>query len=318
MNIEKRPLPRSNYSAGWTRTPWAVVLHYTAGYTEPQCWKILKNRGISVHNCIERNGNVFEYVSEKNRTWHAGYGSWAGVNNMNHHSLGIEIVNFGWGEGEFDGTSPHSVYRWDKNNPNDPEVLPNTDGLEWYRDESYTDSSGRRRTVRVITKQAMTDYEDHREAFDGKLWAIYPNAQIESTAELVAKWLKTYNIIPENVVGHEHVSPHRKSDPGPSFPWLDFEARLEEKLSFNAPHLLRNDFNQRGRIKAVQSHCSRMGLPVGDIDGYWGPKTKAAVEKAFELYSCTYSLESMEIDPSNCYEIANALRRVPGFDPGRI
>lgn len=318
MNIQKKPLPSSNYSRGWTRTPWVIVLHYTAGYTNKQCWEVLKNRGISVHNCIERDGRIFEYVSDKNRAWHAGYGSWGGRNNMNHHSLGIEMVNFGWGEGEFEGKSPHSVFRWDKRYPDDPEVLPDASGSEWYRDESYKNSSGKTRTVRCITKQAMASYHDHRTEMNDKLWTIYPKEQIKSTAWLVSQWMKRYNIIPENVVGHEHVSPHRKLDPGPSFPWIDFEKEIRSIVSCEAPHLLRNDFNPTGRIKAVQSHCSRMGIAVGDIDGMWGPKTQAATEKAFELYADTYNLGRPDIGPDNCYAIANALRRVPGFDPGRI
>lgn len=308
--IEEKLLTKG-YSKGWTRTPWAIVLHYTGNYTEPQCYNILKKRELSVHFCIERDGKTVRYLKNGDRGWHAGYGRWCGSSNMNHHAFGIEIVNFGWGDGEYDGTSPHYVYR----NKADPEVLPSD--KEFYRDETYKTSKGKKVTTRVITKQAMSKFPDHRDEWKDKLWTEYPEPQVEAVALQVWDWMKEYKILPENVIGHEHVTPHRKTDTGPSFPWDKLEEIIRAKAAKEMPELLDVNYNRKLRVKAVQSHCARMGLPVGDIDGWWGSKTEAAIKKAVVLYGKTYDFSDLLVDEDNLTDIAAALRKVPGFDPGR-
>jgi N-acetyl-anhydromuramyl-L-alanine amidase AmpD len=307
MNIISKPLTKG-YSKGWTRTPWCIVLHYTAGYTSNQCYDVLSKRGLSVHFTIERDGKLYRYLDDGDRGWHAGYGQWGGRSNMNHHSFGVEIVNFGWADGEFTGSSPYGVYR--HKSTSDPEIFPSN--REFYRDEKYKNSK-----VRVVTKQECAQFLDHRGAWDGKYWATYPDAQIEAVSWQVWQWMKEYKILPENVVGHEHVTPHRKSDPGPAFPWKKIEERIARYAKCEMPELYNIEFNNKGRVKAVQSHCSRMGIPVGDIDGWWGRKTEAGVKLALAKYGETYGFSALEIDPQNITEIANALRRIPGFDPGR-
>ena len=82
MTVHKKLL-KEGYSKGWTRTPWAIVLHYTGGFTEPQTYDILEKRGISVHFCAERDGKLVRYLEDSNRGWHAGESSWAGKSGMN-------------------------------------------------------------------------------------------------------------------------------------------------------------------------------------------------------------------------------------------
>lgn len=307
MNIIKKPLTKG-YSKGWTRTPWAIVHHYTAGYTADQCYDVLSKRGLSVHFTIERDGTLYRYLDDGNRGWHAGYGQWGGRSNMNHHAFGIEVVNFGWADGEFTGSSPHGVYRW--KSTSDPEIFPSD--REFYRDERYKNTK-----VRVVTKQECARFVDHRGNWDGKYWAIYPSAQVEATAWQTFQWMKEYKILPENVIGHEHVTPHRKSDPGPAWPWRKIDEYIIGKARCEAPELLDPNFNRRGRVRALQSHCNRMGLPVGDIDGWWGPKTEAALKLAVDRYGPIYKFSDLEIDPDNTVAISSALKLVPGFDPGR-
>ena len=76
MNVKKRHLPEGTYTKGWSITPWIIVIHFTAGYTEKQCWEVLKKRKLSVHNGIGRNGDVAEYVTTDNRAWQACYVKW--------------------------------------------------------------------------------------------------------------------------------------------------------------------------------------------------------------------------------------------------
>jgi len=55
---------------------------------------------------------------------------------------------------------------------------------------------------------------------NGKLWHAYDWVQVEACAALVASIKHRHKI--SDVVGHEHVSPGRKIDPGPAFPWKEF------------------------------------------------------------------------------------------------
>jgi AmpD protein len=46
---------------------------------------------VSAHFVIRRNGEVLQFVSVLDRAWHAGRSSWKGLDNCNHHSVGIEL-----------------------------------------------------------------------------------------------------------------------------------------------------------------------------------------------------------------------------------
>lgn len=66
----------------------------------------------------------------------------------------------------------------------------------------------------------------HKHHAQAKPWETYPEAQILKCMELAAVLVKRYNL--DDVVGHEDVSPYRKSDPGPAFPMQ----RLREHCGF--------------------------------------------------------------------------------------
>lgn len=77
-----------------------VVLHYTV---IPTCEESLIRLSettnvagkVSAHYLVDRNGDILRLVDETNRAWHAGIGSWAGLDDINSRSIGIEIVNVG-------------------------------------------------------------------------------------------------------------------------------------------------------------------------------------------------------------------------------
>ena len=315
--ILEKPIPQhyeksngsegSRWYSGWTRTPWVIVLHYSAGYDAQGCMDALVDRGLSVHCTIERDGQIWRHVGDENRCIHAGYGRWGGFSGMNSHALGFEIVNLGWLQGPNDGTSGF------KGN----EVNPQSDGTEYFRIETYKDSQGRVKATRVLTDTRCIQVPDHRDEWKSHWWSAYPEEQLQSVFWQVWQWIKKYDIMLENVIGHEHVTPHRKQDPGPHFPWMKLEAYLREKALVESPKLLDPEYNQSERIKAVQSHCARMGLPVGDVDGVWGSKTAKAVEEAVGEFGELYRFADLEVRKDNCLAIANALRLVPGFDPDR-
>jgi N-acetyl-anhydromuramoyl-L-alanine amidase len=46
---------------------------------------------VSAHFLIQRNGQIFQYISVENRAWHAGLSSFNNISNCNDYSIGIEL-----------------------------------------------------------------------------------------------------------------------------------------------------------------------------------------------------------------------------------
>jgi N-acetylmuramoyl-L-alanine amidase len=77
-----------------------IVLHYTV---IPTCEEALVRLSettnsagkVSAHYLVDRDGSTYNLVNESKRAWHAGLGSWAGLDDINSRSIGIEIVNVG-------------------------------------------------------------------------------------------------------------------------------------------------------------------------------------------------------------------------------
>ncbi len=82
--------------------PSVVVLHYTAMQSAAAALERLcaPEYEVSAHYLICRTGKVFQLVPEDMRAWHAGAGEWAGQDDINSRSIGIELDN--------DGASPFS------------------------------------------------------------------------------------------------------------------------------------------------------------------------------------------------------------------
>lgn len=111
---------------------------------------VLRGLRVSAHFVIRRRGEVQQFVSCEQRAWHAGASAWAGRENCNDFSIGIEL-----------------------------------EGLE-----------GRR----------------------------FTSAQMDSLATLLRALRRRHPITA--VVGHEHVAPGRKHDPGAGFDWAGLRACL--------------------------------------------------------------------------------------------
>ena len=74
-----------------------IILHYTETKNLIDAKNILccSDRKVSCHYLINCNGKIYELVNAKNRAWHAGVSCWQQDSNINHNSIGIEIVNKG-------------------------------------------------------------------------------------------------------------------------------------------------------------------------------------------------------------------------------
>lgn len=74
-----------------------VVIHYTAMPDAASALDRLCDPAaeVSAHFLIGRDGTLWQLVDETRRAWHAGAGCWAGQDDINSRSIGIELDNTG-------------------------------------------------------------------------------------------------------------------------------------------------------------------------------------------------------------------------------
>ena len=96
MKAVTRLSPNFGDRAG-TERPSFVVLHYTGMATFDDAIERLcsPESMVSAHYLVNEAGRVTQLVDESKRAWHAGSGEWARCNDINSHSIGIEIANPG-------------------------------------------------------------------------------------------------------------------------------------------------------------------------------------------------------------------------------
>ena len=173
-----------------------VVIHYTAGgaLEATIAWFQNPDSSASAHYVIGRDGRVVQMVPLEDRAWHAGVSRWRGRRGVNRFSWGIELCN--WGR------------------------------LTEVAGGGYENWTGRR-------YKGPAPYLDGA----GQPWEPFPDAQIEALVRVlrhlvgVAAEAGTDLLSEEDrILGHEHVAPGRKIDPGPAFPWI----RVREQLAGEA------------------------------------------------------------------------------------
>jgi len=77
--------------------PELVVLHYTQMPGAQLALERLcaPEAQVSAHYLIGADGHIWQMVAEDARAWHAGAGSWRGLDDINSRSIGIELDNDG-------------------------------------------------------------------------------------------------------------------------------------------------------------------------------------------------------------------------------
>ena len=96
------PSPNCGKRRGGLR-PALVVLHYTEMPDAASALDRLcdPHAQVSAHYLIGADGTIWQMVEESLRAWHAGAGAWAGMEDINSRSVGIELDN--------DGASPFAA-----------------------------------------------------------------------------------------------------------------------------------------------------------------------------------------------------------------
>ncbi len=176
---------RSSHIGG-AITPRFLVLHYTAGGSAAGSVRAIAERGLSAHLFVDRDGSVIQTVPFNIMALHAGQSRWRGVQDLNRHSIGIEIANLGWLDRRVAGG--------------------------WTRD-------GIGRAIpasEVIVAR-------HKKGGAEMAWEVFPEPQLRAVERLAALILASYPTI-EEVVGHDDISLSGKVDPGPAFPMERFQA----------------------------------------------------------------------------------------------
>ena len=99
-------IPSANFGErAKDRAPDMIVLHYTGMPDVEGALARLCTAGteVSAHYVVLEDGRIVQCVPEAKRAWHAGASSWAGEEDVNSCSIGVEIVNRGhdWGYPDF-------------------------------------------------------------------------------------------------------------------------------------------------------------------------------------------------------------------------
>lgn len=120
-------------------------------WSEHPYFETIRDLQVSAHFLIRRDGALLQFVSADRRAWHAGPSCWAGRENCNDWSIGVEL-----------------------------------EGLEGH---------------------------------------CFEPAQYAALVALAAAIAQQYPV--DEVVGHEHIAPGRKLDPGPGLHWHDLLSHCE-------------------------------------------------------------------------------------------
>ncbi|SFQ97544.1 N-acetylmuramoyl-L-alanine amidase [Poseidonocella sedimentorum] len=189
-------------SGNFRRKPRFLVMHYTAGSSgrSSASWFTNPAAKASAHLTIERDGSVIQSVPFTKRAWHAGRSAWrardgARIDGLNHHSIGIELANAGACVRTASGawTNPLGV----RVSPDNIAEARHKNGAVWLHGSGNVSNPG---------------------------WEIYPRDQLVAAIEIAKLLIEQYDL--EDVIGHDDISPGRKTDPGPLFDMNSFRGTV--------------------------------------------------------------------------------------------
>lgn len=231
--------------------PIYLIIHYTAGDTAKSAvnWFINTTTNtdkISAHIIIETDGTIIQLVPFNRRANHAGSSTWDGVDNLNLHSIGVELVNPGSCEKQKDGTYKRKI-----------------------AEQKYQVYPRNRAKDIVETRHKHQLWAENGENH----WFKFPVAQLIALYNLSRTLIRHYDL--KNVLGHDDISPYRKPDPGPCFPWHEYKMNVLGK-SDNIGEMfivntegtsLRKDHSTHSSVLKTLSKGYNVGL-IETLDGW--------------------------------------------------
>lgn len=230
-------------NVGGRMSPDMIVAHDTAGRLTPGnsvTWLCNPKAKASAHLVLERDGSVTQLADFDRQTWHAGVSTWQGVSGVNRRAIGIEMVG------------PGKLVRFGER------------CTAWYG-ETYD-----------IAEYGL---QEARSSYHGSGWWMPPSAaQMAAMREICAALAQAYKILPENIVGHYHISPGRKVDPSPLFDFADLRKAVETQPA--APREFMLAKGSRGpEVATLQVRLKELGYDLGaaGADGIFGTRTRNAV-----------------------------------------
>lgn len=171
----------------------AVIYHFTTGLkaSGTKRWLTTEDDAfLSCHFLVSRGGTVWQMIPLEERGAHAGGSSSKlfGRGNVNGRTIGIEMMNVGPLHVDDAGELVDAYNRPFKGSP-----------------------------------VSAGGSKINGEPYPSRMWEAYPTDLLDSVCKLTAQLCKHFPILLNDpltrLVGHEHVDPKRKSDPGPAFPW---------------------------------------------------------------------------------------------------
>ncbi|WP_373502203.1 N-acetylmuramoyl-L-alanine amidase [Aestuariivirga sp.] len=179
-------------NVGGKLDPRFLVIHYTASGPGSDIAAYFSKPAakVSAHLVIRRDGSVSQCVPFDEVAFHAGDSRW--TDKTGKKFIGLNKFSIGI---EIENWGP----------------LKKT-GSGWVSWTGQPVDAGK-----VIEAR-------HKFGVPNGGWEIYTEAQIESSIDAAAAICKAYGI--DEIVGHDDISPGRKSDPGPAWTMSSFKAKV--------------------------------------------------------------------------------------------
>jgi N-acetyl-anhydromuramyl-L-alanine amidase AmpD len=284
----------------------AMIFHYT-NLPEAESLDVLKHTGVSAHFLVPQAQEndvrleVINLVPLQDRAYHAGVSEWRSRKNLNDTSIGIEVVNNGFGfvqpggqvlfvhhidqaiqsklvqqfkrEGLFERLQTHHLFQAFLTEMLYGRLLPR-DQAEYIQRVSATE----RAKYREITAKIREDLPDpflkvqadqlYEWEKTGKIvWDTFSAQQTEAIILLAKAILKEVNLSPVAITGHADIAPSRKKDPGPKFPWKQLaEAGVgawpDEKMVESIKETLRKSVPSDISITWLQTQLKNYGYGI--------------------------------------------------------
>lgn len=240
MNIVDHRLTSLPYKAanriGGVIQPTLLLAHDTANNGNTVRYFQSRNCVVGAHVVIPREGKPTQMAPFNRRTNHAGFSEWNGRHRCNGFAIGIEVENPGMMVRV--GDEAHLIY--DRNTENE----------------------------KLIARFPIADCVEVNTKEHGHGWCLpYTKSQIDWFVKISVAIVEEYPDV-NNIRGHFHVSPKRKVDVNPLFPFDEinervFDASSEEDEPAPPPPVRKPVYKQKTTAVGVGTTVTGIGTVIG-------------------------------------------------------